>query len=454
MRLHQRLPIILLLLSIFLMLSLLAWNGWRGFEARQRSIEERLSHLLEAADMQELLIRTNRHRAESNLVLYLPSTETLTQLTVKAAPSREVAREVQRALHSHLDHWLDPRPVLTDSLIRTALELEHLPLSYELRWVSLEEEQLRFSATHRMPRWWHRLGVGHDWAARSDTLMLDSEQSQAYVLLHEAVAPLVVQEQWLSLVVFCALLLSLVGVGRLLLRQRRMEAASRDFSHNITHELKTPIAVAIAAHEALNDFSAEASPEQRHRLLATAHRQLAHLSFLVEQLLSVHREEGFAYALRREPIPLAPLFQRLQDEFELRATKPVSIFTRIEPEHLSVDADPVHLYNILCNLLDNAVKYSPTSAEIDLTARGEEEGGVHFAVCDKGQGIPAAYLSRVWEKHFRVPAPDNADIRGYGIGLYYVRRLVEQHGGTIAMVSELGKGTEVSLWLPSAVVGK
>ena len=123
---------------------------------------------------------------------------------------------------------------------------------------------------------------------------------------------------------------------------------------------------------------------------------------------------------------------------------------QVVPEGLTVRADADHLTHVLSNLIDNAVKYSPEQAEVDLLVeRDKARRRIVFSVMDRGIGIPARYRERVFRKFFRVPQGDRHEVRGYGLGLFYVRSLVELHGGRIGIVPT-ASGTTVRFWLPDA----
>ena len=132
-----------------------------------------------------------------------------------------------------------------------------------------------------------------------------------------------------------------------------------DFTNNITHELKTPIAVAYAANDALLNFGQADEKAKRDKYLSISQEQLQRLSGLVEQILTMSMEQRKTFRLRPEEITLATLLESLTEQHKLKATNPIDIDYRVEPANLTVFADRTHFSNILSNLIDNAVKYSP-----------------------------------------------------------------------------------------------
>ena len=228
---------------------------------------------------------------------------------------------------------------------------------------------------------------------------------------------------------------------RILLRQRTLEEMKDDFTNNMTHELKTPIAVAYAANDALLNFGADADTLKRTRYLRICQEQLTRLGGLVEQILSLSMERRHSFRLHRTTFPVADILAPLIEQHKLKADKPVRISTRLTPSGLEVNADRTHFSNIVSNLLDNAIKYSAGQAEVEIEA-SQEGGAFILSVRDKGIGIPKDKLAHVFDKFYRVPTGNLHEVKGYGLGLYYVKTMVERHGGTVEVESEPGRGSE------------
>ena len=235
---------------------------------------------------------------------------------------------------------------------------------------------------------------------------------------------------------------------RTLLKQKTLEEMKSDFTNNITHELKTPIAVAYAANDALLNFGQADEKEKRDRYLNISQEQLQRLSGLVEQILTMSMEQRKAFRLRPEEITLIPLLETLAEQHRLKAKKPVSIDYKTEPENLTVFADRTHFSNILSNLIDNAVKYSPEKAVIHIRCRETEVNGkVEISVTDEGIGIAQEKQKHIFDKFYRVPTGNLHNVKGYGLGLYYVKTMIEKHGGTVCVESEPGHGSTFTIML-------
>ena len=240
----------------------------------------------------------------------------------------------------------------------------------------------------------------------------------------------------LILLVLTAVFLYLIHI---ISTQKSLDEMKSDFTNNMTHELKTPISVAYAANDALLNFPENATPEDRRKYLEISQNQLEHLSGLVEQILSMSMERRKGLVLHREDIGLSVLVDDIVEKQRMKADKPVRFTTDIQ-EGMLVNADRVHLGNVLNNLIDNAVKYSGDSVEIKISAKDGK-----ISVSDNGIGISSADLKHIFEKFYRSHTGNLHDVKGYGLGLYYVKSIVDRHGWTIDVTSEPGKGTTFTI---------
>ena len=233
----------------------------------------------------------------------------------------------------------------------------------------------------------------------------------------------------------------LIYLVRTMFRQKTLEEMRRDFTHNITHELKTPISVAVTATDALRNFSADANPDRRSRYLEIVETQLTQLSTMVEHILSVS-VEGREYKYNPTVVYLHEIICGLTQG----AGTNTAVFNIDCAEDIKIMADEFHIKNLLATVIDNAVKYS-TDPIVDIRV-SDESGNVTIEIEDNGCGIAKEHLSHVFDKFYRVPTGDIHTVRGYGLGLYYAKQVAELHKGTISMNSRIGKGTTVTIKLP------
>ena len=238
----------------------------------------------------------------------------------------------------------------------------------------------------------------------------------------------------------------LIYLIRTMYRQRTLEQMRRDFTHNITHELKTPISVAVAATDAMRNFSADADVERRSRYLEMVEQQLTQLSTMVENILTVSvdgREVRCNYTRFR----LLPLLQSTTQAISLSQQKSVEFGIECSDSQ-EVRADEMHLRQILSTLIDNAIKYSGESVKITLRAYSEADHTV-IECSDNGFGISREHQRHIFEKFYRVPTGEIHHARGYGLGLYYAHKVIRQHGGEISVNSRIGKGSTFTIKLPT-----
>lgn len=241
------------------------------------------------------------------------------------------------------------------------------------------------------------------------------------------------------------LVATFVSLLRIMYRQKSLDEMRRDLTHNITHELKTPIAVACAACDALRNFSADADRARRERYIDMVGMQLSQLTSMVEHILSVS-------VIEREPrlcletFALRPVLDDIAAGCRAGGGKCAGFAVECDGE-LFVTADRFHLKNIVATIVDNSLKYSGGSVRIAVAARRTAEG-VEISVTDDGIGIEPRHAKHIFDKFYRVPTGDVQNVRGYGLGLYYARQVAELHGGRISVRSRMGAGTTLTITLP------
>jgi len=168
------------------------------------------------------------------------------------------------------------------------------------------------------------------------------------------------------------------------------------------------------------------------------------LEELVEQILTMSMERRKNLILHKEICRLNELLPVIIEQHKLKANKEVKVILNISPFDVSVRADRTHLTHILSNLLDNAIKYSPAVAKVTIDCIGDDEK-VLINIADQGIGISKDKLPNIFDKFYRVPNGNIHNVKGYGLGLYYVKTMVEMHGGTIRAESVLGKGSRFEI---------
>ncbi|MCC3153937.1 HAMP domain-containing sensor histidine kinase [Hymenobacter sp. BT770] len=231
-----------------------------------------------------------------------------------------------------------------------------------------------------------------------------------------------------------------------ILKQKKLSDVKNDFINNMTHELKTPLATVSAAVEALQNFGALNDPAKTQAYLSISRTELQRLSDLVEKVLNIAVDERQQLELMPEPVQPAELVAEIVARHQLQAAKPVKFDVEVAPA-APVQFDRLHMGNVINNLIDNAIKYSRD--DVTITIRGRQEAsGWHLTVADNGPGIESGYQEAIFDRFFRVPTGNLHNVKGFGLGLYYVRQVVERHGGRIGVRSGVGQGSEFALWIP------
>jgi signal transduction histidine kinase len=227
---------------------------------------------------------------------------------------------------------------------------------------------------------------------------------------------------------------------------RRLETVRRDFVANVSHELKTPLTSISGYAETLVNDTADA--ETTSRFLAVILANARRMQRLVDDLLDLSRIESGRWQPAPETIDAGLVARETWALLADRAgQRKVSFETLVGPGAEQVYADPDALRQVLSNLFDNALRYTPLGGRITLLA-GRDDGGVTLRVRDTGSGIPGEHLSRIFERFYRADPARSREEGGTGLGLAIVKHMVEAHDGRVSATSEVGRGTEIACWFP------
>ncbi len=232
-------------------------------------------------------------------------------------------------------------------------------------------------------------------------------------------------------------------------RQHELQQMKNDVMALVTHELRTPLTAIQGMSEVLSQFELDA--ERRREMHLAINDEAKRLAQMIDQYLDLTRLESGARPLRLAPVRVAALLERALLMLEpIAAQREIRILRRFAPNLPAVLADADLLARAVNNLVTNAIKYSPVRTEVILEARLSGEAGdeLKIEVADHGHGIPPGDLERIFEKFYRVPRVEDADVPGTGLGLAFVREVAEMHGGRITVESEVGVGSVFTLHLP------
>ena len=253
-----------------------------------------------------------------------------------------------------------------------------------------------------------------------------------------------------SLIFTLVLLVTFIATLVLIFRQKKLTELKNDFINNMTHEFKTPISSISLAAQMLGDDTVKKTPQLMERLTRTIMDETKRLRMQVEKVLQLSMYEHQSANLRMQDIDINELVSGVIHTFTLKVEKNGGkIISQLEAENPLIYVDDMHLTNVVFNLMDNAIKYRRSDAELELKVKTWNEANkVCLSIQDNGIGIAKPDLKRVFEKFYRVHTGNLHDVKGFGLGLAYVKKIVEDHKGTINVDSEVGIGTTFTIKLP------
>lgn len=257
----------------------------------------------------------------------------------------------------------------------------------------------------------------------------------------------------LSVVIFFSLVVVIITVffGSsiiIILRQKRLSELQREFINTMTHEFKTPISTVNIAADVLANTQIVHTPERLSIYANLIKQENNRLNSQVERVLQLARVEKRNFGLNKEKIHLHELIHNSLASFEMNAEKQnFSLSYNLEATYDEIAADKLHLTNILYNLIDNAVKYRKEELTIVVATRNTN-GWLEVSIEDNGIGITKEYQKKVFNLFYRVPTGNLHDVKGFGLGLYYVKAICKKHHWKINLISELGVGSKFVLTIP------
>lgn len=256
-----------------------------------------------------------------------------------------------------------------------------------------------------------------------------------------------------SVVMSIVLFLTFVSTIYLLIRQHRVAEIKTDFMNNMTHEFKTPISSISLASQMLNDENIVKSPELMKRISRTIGDETKRLSFQVEKVLQISLLENEKAIMKFKDANINSIIQDVVDNFKIKVkSKGGTIKADLKADECMATVDELHFTNVIFNLLDNAVKYAKQDEPLHLvvrTSNNDEKSQLVIKIEDNGIGISKEHLKKIFDKFHRVPTGNVHNVKGFGLGLAYVKKMVQKHNGVIKAESELGVGTVFTIIIPT-----
>lgn len=350
---------------------------------------------------------------------------------------------------------LEPDTISIDSLgviFSTALQQADLPLKFFLNHEFSNSEKMpfrmRMEATLHEPR-------DLESEIYEDTIRLEpvrmnpgSRYSASFVNFRGFILKEIAPQILFSILLTSVTIIAFIVLYKNLRSQQRLMELKNDFISNVTHELKTPVSTVSVALEALKNFHGLDNPERTKEYLEIAQNELKRLTLMTDKILKASVFENNGVVIQKEPVDIQEITQQILDSMKLLFDKnKAHVSFQAEGNNFVVAGEAAHLTNVIYNLLDNALKYSPEQPQINIQLK-ETSNQLILSIQDNGIGIASEYKKKVFEKFFRVPTGDVHNIKGYGLGLSYVASVMKAHGGTVEVVSEPGKGSNFIATLP------
>lgn len=415
-----RMVILLATISILgIIVTQLFWMN-KAFDLKEKEFNERVNSALRSVTKQ---IQT----------VYKDSSEAP---TIKQLTSNYFVVGMNDTLH----------PYLLESFLINEFEKRDIDVNFEYmiydcyndsmvygNLVQLSEETKAIEQNHDEPPRWHE--DGHYFGVYFPS-------KQAYIINRMGI--------WVFSSVILLFVIVFFGYTMaIILKQKKLSEIKNDFINNMTHEFRTPISTISVSSEMLMRDDVGSEAERRRMYSKMIHDESVRLKTLVEKVLQMADINSSNVKLNRESLDLHEVIEKAVDNMKLMITeKGGKINTDLQASNKTIIGDKVHLTNIIYNLLDNAIKYSNKSPEISIYTKNTDKG-VMLSIKDNGIGMGKDVQKHIFSKFYRVPTGNIHNVKGFGLGLYYVKTMINAHRGRIELTSEPGVGSQFDIYLPT-----
>ena len=344
----------------------------------------------------------------------------------KAADSLKLIKNLKPIFISFLDQSVEYEKI--DSLIEIQLQKKGIELTTSFH--HLKNDTLFHQTKDSL------LATEKKYLRSKSTFVKDNE---AFKLVYNN--PSIVALKRSSFGIFLSLLLSLAVISslfyllKIINQQKELAAIKNDLISNITHEFKTPIATISAAIEAIKNFNVLEDPEKTSKYLSMSSIQINKLHQMVEKLLETAMLDSEQLVLKKETVDIVDIAEKVVSKYQILAHKKELSFSKtLQPCYANIDV--FHFENVISNLIDNAVKYGGNQIEMNINS---VLNTIEITVVDDGNGIEKNQKEKIFDKFYRVPKGNTHDVKGFGIGLYYCKKIIEKHEGFIGLTSDKSK---------------
>ncbi|MEI6764444.1 MAG: HAMP domain-containing sensor histidine kinase [Bacteroidota bacterium] len=341
---------------------------------------------------------------------------------------------------------------LLDSLINNELKNNGIYTDYEFGvYDPLRNVMVPYAARSDSNVSYHKELLEHGYSY--NMFPRDLFMTPEYILIYFPHRGAYLLSQLWQMIVLSSLLVLVITLSFIytivtIFKQKRLSEMKNDFINNMTHEFKTPISTIALACEALDDRDISRSEPMQKKYISVINEENKRLGTMAEKILQTAVIDKGQVNLHFELINIHQTIDDLITNMHLQAeAKDGKIITDFHARNYYLKADKTHLINVMYNLIDNAIKYTPGKPLVKVKTQNSPTG-ILITVEDNGIGISKANQSKVFEKLFRVSTGNLHDVKGFGLGLHYVKTIVEMHHGTVIIESEIKKGTRVKINLP------
>ena len=344
----------------------------------------------------------------------------------KAADSLKLIKNLKPIFISFLDQSVEYEKI--DSLIEIQLQKKGIELTTSFH--HLKNDTLFHQTKDSL------LATEKKYLRSKSTFVKDNE---AFKLVYNN--PSIAALKRSSFGIFLSLLLSLAVISslfyllKIINQQKELATIKNDLISNITHEFKTPIATISAAIEAIKNFNVLEDPEKTSKYLSMSSIQINKLHQMVEKLLETAMLDSEQLVLKKETVDIVDIAEKVVSKYQILAHKKELSFSKtLQPCYANIDV--FHFENVISNLIDNAVKYGGNQIEMNINS---VLNTIEITVVDDGNGIEKNQKEKIFDKFYRVPKGNTHDVKGFGIGLYYCKKIIEKHEGFIGLTSDKNK---------------
>lgn len=342
---------------------------------------------------------------------------------------------------------------LLDSLIENELSNKGIETDYEFGIYSPKRNLMVVEKTGRyhfqlLRRHYTYNLFPHDLTRNPEILMIYFPHEKSFLLTQMRGILLV------SVILLVSIFALFIYILFTIFRQKRLSEMKNDFINNMTHEFKTPIATVALACEALSDKDIDKTKDLYDSYIGIIGEENKRLGTMAEKILQTAILEKGQLKLKPDLVDIHHILQEVIKNIRIQVEiKDGTIQTDYSATSPYIEGDRLHLTNVFNNLLDNANKYSPRKPEI-FVKTNSVVNGIEIVVSDNGVGISKSNQKKIFDKLYRVSTGNVHDVKGFGLGLSYVKFIVEKHGGRVSVESELGKGTIFKVYLPAQLPNK